>query len=423
MILGRGEAMNNKLHEQVQKLKIDPELEADLSSWLAWGSMGTGLLADWRCFPMARYDDEVLSFLRKGDFADRIIRIDRMSNGLFAGAKDKINEAILRVISQASAESKAKSIIDAVPSEFFETRSPGAFALYSSNAITSMYSAVGEKIVSEPALGRTALAQLINSHLHQTFQDSFPEGVVVLRPFPRHTTALVEPNLFLAKKLVQCADSPLPPTCPPNRPECEPCGAGRKMPITQPPFYRNGSQFFTIGTVPHPYTLVSLLRGSDNVTASYVRRETDRDPWLTEVTKDLLEPQWGGPSRAVVLKDIVAGDTGIGSSLWMTVESLLAEPGVGLPSTMLDELEWQVGFMIPRDSAEATGVEKKKKSNDKNNNEAEQRKDSVQGEYDLIKKAREILKSDLPDDMSIKNVTEAWNLADTETWRFVRAYR
>ena len=417
--------MNNKLHDQVQKLKVDPELEADLFSWLAWGSMGTGLLADWRCFPMARYDDDVLSYLRNGTFRDHIIRIDRLSNGVFAGEKDKINEAIANVVGQANRETKAKSIIDAVPADVFETRSPGAFALYSSNAITSMYPAVGEKIVSEPALGRTALVQLINSHLHQTFQDSFPEGVAVLRPFPRQTTALVEPNLFLAKKLVECAYSPLPPTCPPNRPGCEPCDTGKKMPITQPPAYRNSSLIFTIGTVPHPYTLTSLLMGSDQVTASYVRRDTERDPWLTEVTKDLLGKQWGGPSRVVVLKDMVAGDAGVCSSLWMTVESLLAEPGVGLPSTLLDELEWQFGFLIPRDPEEAAKADKKKKGNNdsKKNAKETEHKDSVQGEYDLITKARELLQSDQPDDVSIKNVTEAWHLADTEAWRFIRAYR
>ena len=424
--------MNNGLHEKVQKLKISPELEADLLSWLAWGTMGTGLLADWRCFPMTRYDDVVLSFLRSGVYSNRITRIERMSNGLFAGEKDKINDAISKAISRVNGESKAKSIIDVVPTDYFETLNPGAFALYSSNAITSMYSAVGEKLVSEPAVGKSALAQLVNAHLQQTFQDSFPDGIAVLRPFPRQTTALVEPNLFLAKRLVQCANSPLPPSCPPNHQGCQPCDTGKKMPIMQPPGYKNTTQVFTIGTVPHPYTLVSLLQGSGNITTSYIRRETERDPWLAEVTKDVLGTEWGGSSRAVVFKDMVAGNATMGSSLWMTVESLSAEPGVGLPSTILDELEWQFGFLIPRDPEDAANEEKRRKAkeesakkNNKNGKDSNEsgRKDAVQGEYDLITKAREVLKSKEPEDLTIKNVSEAWNLADTETWRFVRAYR
>lgn len=50
-------------------------------------------------------------------------------------------------------------------------------------------------------------------------------------------------------------------------------------------------------------------------------------------------------------------------------------------------------------------------------------KQGIEKEYDLITKAREVLKSKETNRIGIKDVAEAWNLADTEIWRFVRAYR
>ena len=41
----------------------------------------------------------------------------------------------------------------------------------------------------------------------------------------------------------------------------------------------------------------------------------------------------------------------------------------------------------------------------------------------MIRKAREVIKSVDTNRINIKNVAEAWNLADTEVWRFVKAYR
>lgn len=44
-------------------------------------------------------------------------------------------------------------------------------------------------------------------------------------------------------------------------------------------------------------------------------------------------------------------------------------------------------------------------------------------EVELLGKARNVLKSKDPRVGRIKEVAEAWNLADTEAWKFVRAYR
>ena len=203
------------------------------------------------------------------------------------------------------------------------------------------------------------------------------------------------------------------------------------MPIIQPSAFKNTTNLFTIGIVPHPYTLISLQSGSEEITARYIRREMKRDPWLVEVTKDILGPERGGPSRVVVFKDFVAGDTAVASSIWMTAENLSAKPGEDLPPTLLDEMEWQFGFIIPRDLQVKTKVEREETSSppdtppEEKKDSATLRNEELERQYRLIEKAREVLKSRSKESnrMGIIGVAEAWNLADSEVWRFVRAYR
>lgn len=418
VVLGRGEAMNNQYYESVQKLNLRPELEQDIFRWLAWGNMGTGLLSDLRCFPMARYDDDMLSYLRRGAIPTHITRFDKIRGCLFAGEKTNINDAINDAIKRVG--DKSTSMLDVVPPESFKVENPSALAYYSSATITSHYETLAEKMVSTPKAGRLALVELINSHLHYNFQNSFPAGVAVLKPFPEHTTALVEPALRLAKALVNCPVISMPASCPPNRPSCETCGSGKPIRISQPASYKNASHLFTIGTLPHPYTLISLQQDSNEVTTSHIRRETERDPWLKQVTKDHLGPVIGGPSRAMVLKQAVAEDITSGNSLYMTVETLPAEAGQALPSELLDEFEWQLGFKIPRDSKVDAKNEGETKETVQDSNPS---KKGIEKEYDLIQQARDVLRSKETNRISIKDVAEAWNLADTEVWRFVRAYR
>ncbi|PWY87340.1 hypothetical protein BO94DRAFT_535457 [Aspergillus sclerotioniger CBS 115572] len=418
VILGPGEAMNNQLYELVQPMNLKPELEAELFRWLAWGHMGDGMLADWHCFPMARYDDALLTYLRRGTDPALITRFDRIGNALFAGEKSRINDAIKKAIKKVN--DKSTSMVELIPADFFTVEDSNALALYDSAAITSFYSAVAEKIVSSPTAGRLALAELINAHLHNTLQNAFPAGIAVLKPFPEHTTALVEPALRLAKALVQCPSSPVPRSCPPNLQKCHPCDAEKPMQISQPATYRNTTQVFTIGTLPHPFTLISLQQDSTEVTTRHIRRETDRDVWLAEVTKEHLGTEIGGSPRAVVFKRAVADDAVVGTSLWMTVETLPPQAGQSLPSELLDEFEWQFGFHIPRDGKVDAKNEGETKESVQQANPNEQ---GVEKEYNILKQAREFLKGKGTNRVGITDVAEAWNLADTEVWRFVRAYR
>ncbi|KAL2823940.1 hypothetical protein BDW59DRAFT_148253 [Aspergillus cavernicola] len=416
-VLGRGEAMASPLYESVQHLELNPELEEGIFKWLAWSHMGDGLLADWRCFPMARYDDATLSYLRRGTEPDRIIRFNRANSALFSGGKTAISGAIETAVKKI--DKSAKNFVDLIPEDLFQFQQTSSLAFYDSATIAANYPGLSEKTATPAAVDRLALVELINSHLQTTFQNSFPGGIVVLKPHAEHTTALVEPALRLARALGQCPHSIAPSSCPPNRPNCHPCDAHKLMQISQPATYKNNTQVYTIGTLPHPYTLISLLQNSVEVTARYIRRETGRDGWLREVTGQHLDHKLGGGTRAVVLKKAVADEPAIGTSIWMTVESLPAEAGQALPSSLLDEFEWQLGFKIPRDS----NVDAKNEGDTKESMQhANPSKQGVGREYEIMKQARGVLKTQT-NRPSIQAVAEAWNLADTEVWRFVKAYR
>ncbi|KKK20058.1 hypothetical protein ARAM_003597 [Aspergillus rambellii] len=408
VVLGHGEAIANPLYEVVKPLDLNVDLEKDILRWLAWGHMGDGLLADWRCFPMARYDDPTLADLRRGTDPAFITRFHRLDGGLCSGAIAKTDEKF------------SKSVVDALPNEMFKIEESSSLAFYDSTTVSSHYPTLVEKSASSPSAGRLALVELINSHLRTTFQNTFPGGIAILKPFPQNTTALVEPALRLAKALGQCSGSVEPSSCPPNLQKCRPCDPEQPMLISQPATYRNNTQVFTIGTLPHPYTLISLQQHSIEVTTRHVRRETERDTWLKEVTSEHLGRALGGAPRAAVFKKAVADDSVVGTSLWMTVESLPPKVGQALPSELLDEFEWQFGFKIPRDTNVDAKNEGEAKESMQHANPSQQ---GVAAEYEILRLAREGLKSKDTNRINIKDVAEAWNLADTEVWRFVKAYR
>lgn len=427
VVLGRQETQANKLYQALHAQEMDSGLVNEFYKWLAWGHMGDGIFAEPLCFPMGPYDDELLTELRRGTIPTHITRFANLGAGLFSGAESRINDAIKEGLRSANLEN-AKSIMDVVPPDLFKLQEPSSLAFYSASTVTTHYPALAEKVVASNAHGRLALVELINSHLHTTFMNSFSSGIHVLKPLPEHSTALVDPGVRLANLLTQCSPSTQPASCPPNRPNCQPCSVDKPIEMTQPSAFKNNSNVFSIGTIPHPYTRITLQRGNSDVTTRHIRRETERDPWLLAITKDVLGKDRGGPSRVVSFKDIVAGDSAISRSLWFTVEELPAESEHNLPPSLLEDIEWQLGFLIPRK------VQTKGKSGEGPNGVATPSEDKqrnqnmLKKEYELLEKTRDALKptddnNNKNNRMGIKGVAEAWNLADTEVWRFVKAYQ
>lgn len=454
VILSQAEAVNNPLYQQMQGKGMPSALEFEFFRWLAWGHMGSGLLASWHCVPMGAYDDPLLSHLRRGTF-ERLTRFEGLGAGLFAGEKTQINSAIQNALGDLKLNTY-KSIVEAISPDRFKIEQPTSIAHYDASTIAARYPALTQILVDDPSKGRLALNDLIISHLHTIWQNTFSSGIAVLKPLPAHTTALVDPALRLATLLAQCRESILPSSCPPNRPKCSPCVA-TKLAVNTPPAFRNTSTLYTISTVPHPYTMIMLSNQSDAITLSHIRRRTDRDQWLTMVTRDILGDGRGGPSRVMALKDAIASEYGRSRSLWFTVEqfpgSLTSPPPKvksptnpthadpptldPFPESWLENLDWHFGFPIPRNiiphgesippvpgpervpKIQPGLPERRRKSSDPNPPTDEQ----LAIEVELLQQAREIIRSKDKRVGRIRDVAEAWNLADTEAWKFARAYR
>lgn len=454
VILTDAEAMSHPLYQTLQAKGMPAALEQEFKQWLAWGYMGTGLLSSWYCLPMAGEDDLLISYLRKGQYP-QLTRFEDLGSGLFAGEKAQVNEAISTALDNVKLSS-FKSILDAIDSGRFKIEQPTSIAHYDSQIIASKYPVLADIIVKDPNKGRLALNQLMIAHLHTIWQNAFSTGIAVLQPLAAHTFSLVKPGMDLARLLAECPSSMLQSSCPPNRPKCSPC-IGSKLRITTAPSFRNTSSLFTISVVPHPYTMITLTNLSDTVSIAHIRRNTVRDPWISAVTRDILGDARGGPSRVVSLKDAVASEFGRSRSLWFTTESFPAsfnppppppksptndahpaeEKVAPFPEDWLEDLDWYFGFPVPRTTVShgeslppVPGPERwakspaglpaeRKKASDPDPPSGEQ----AAIEVDLIRKARETINSREQRLLNLRKVAEAWNLADTEAWKFVKSFR
>ncbi len=453
VILSEAEAMSNPLYRSLHEKGMPKPLEFEFLRWLAWGHMGTGLLSSWHCVPMGAYDDLLLSHLRRGQF-EHLTRFEGIGAGLFAGERRQIHDALKEALDDARL-STHKTMIEAINPERFKVEQPTCLAHYDSQTIKSKYPPLAKVLEVEPAKGRLALNTLIGAHLHTIWQNTFSSGIAVLKPLPAHSTSLIKPALNLASLLAECSESMLQSSCPPNRPKCNPC-VGTKMRVTTPQAFRNISTIFHVSIIPHPYTKITLSNETSDITVAHVRRKTVRDEWVTAVTRDLLGDGRGGPSRVVSLKDVIASPYGSPRSIWFAAEQFpdsfnpppppakaptneahaefeKIEP---FPEAWLVGLDWQFGFPIPR-----TGIphgesmtpvpgperyhgpggvpEDKKKSSDPRPPTDRE----IMIEIELLRKARDSMKSKDQAIVRLKEVAEAWNLADTEAWKFIRAYR
>ncbi|RMY44633.1 hypothetical protein D0864_15593 [Hortaea werneckii] len=464
VVLSRAEAMNNPHYRAVQTLELEPEMETEMMRWLAWGTMGTGILSNWLAVPMAEHEDALLTFLRRGEYPT-LTRYEGSENGLFVGGKEEIQKAIKAAIDAPTIKSM-KSIIDATPDGTFEIDSKhSGVAFYSASAIRSLYPAISQKLDDQDTVpeGLSMLPPLINSHLHMTWQNTFSSGIAVLKPLPEHTTSLIEPAIDIARNLSQCPETPVPSSCPPNRPRCKPCVSSH-MPITTPPIFRNVSTLFTIATVPHPYTLTSLVHNQDVMDTRFIRRETKRDPWILAATKELLGTGRSSFARLVRVKEAIASETGSHRSLWLTAEnppttnpSSSSSSSGETPALAEEDLDFHFGFQIPRDpmpdgksETPVPGPERRPPPPKPEWGDGrELSPEELHHEHWLLAEARRRLsrseqgksgkgiaglgiaavrggvgrkKEEVAQAKQVRDVVEAWNLADTETWKFVRAF-
>lgn len=427
VVLSKSEAMHNPLYRAVQGLALEKPFENELMRWLAWANMKGGILANFMVLPMAAYDDPTLSFLRRGEYPT-LTRFEDLSTGLLVGSKSQVDAALKEAVSSPAI--KRVKYLDEALSPNTVTVEPKAegIAFYSDAVLKSQaYKPIGEKLqdLSTVPEALAMLPDLINAHLHTTWQNHFSKGIVILKPLPEHTTSLIEPAIDLARNLSQCSNTPLPSSCPPNRPKCKPC-VSNKVPISAQKGYRNDSRIFTIATVPHPYTITSLVKQRDNIDLRFIRRETGRDIWIQAATKDILGNGVSSFARLPTIKEAVASAHGSARSLWITAEDA--------PRQDQAELDWIFGFQIPREPMRSgksetpvPGPERRPPApNPEYGDGPKPSEADLAKEKELQQKAELALRSGekggAKPAVQTREVIEAWNLADTEAWKFVRAF-
>jgi len=424
VVLGRADALQNPLYKKVQLLNLEDSIEKELARWLAWGSMGGGILADWRTFPMSAYGNPLLSFLRRGRYP-KLTRYEKLKGGLFCGNKEVVTKAVQEAMKKSDIK-KALTMADPMFSDMFSIDSShDGVAFYDTATTSERYKAVADILFhKDRSQGLQLLGDLINAHLHSTWQASFSE-VVVLKPLAKFTTTLTDPALEIAGNLTACPEpNPIQGSCPPNRPKCKNCIASQHVAITTPSSIRNSTRLekFFIGTVPHPYTTVALKHNRDSVDAAFVRRlgYEERDTWLTSITTSAGT----AANRLKKLKGAVASDWAIGRTLWTT-----AEDGIDT-----SELQWLFGFQIPHSGKDAKDAAKSetpvpgeerrlKKAEEKEEGRARPEKDRLAVEQRLLSNARAVVRASGFRTAKQKEAVEAWNLADMECWRFVKAWQ
>jgi len=297
-------------------------------------------------------------------------------------------------------------------------------ARYDSQTIVKEYKEVAKPLFDEErAKGLRLLGNLVNAHLHGTFQSSFNE-IAVLKPLAKHTSSIVDPALEIAGNLTSCPPTnPIQGSCPPNQLKCRKCISSTPVSITTPPAIRNNTEKFFIGTVPHPYTTVSLTHEHAGIDGSFVRRlgYADRDAWLSAITFDTLKRT--NTNQISIIKIAVASDWAAGHALWHT-----AEDGVDL-----EELQWTFGFAVPHEGVDARDHAKsetpvpgpeRRPAKPEDKDEGKQRPDheGLLKEYDLLAQARQIVAAKGRSGKKVLEGVEGWNMGDIEVWRFVRAY-
>ena len=463
IILSPAEAMNNPMYEELQHKSegLDAALKTDIMRWLAWENMGGGLLAHYFLFPMGAYDDPLLVYLRRNEFPGLTRWKDLGDDGLFVGPKADVAKAIKLALASPKLKT-AKNFLEATTSKeegpfTIDDTNPSSLAYYSAATLKSLYPKVAETIGGDPVAGLKSLNELINAHLHQTWQNLFSEGgIAVVKPLPQHTTHMIAPSYSVALRLASCpTNNPLPTSCPPNRPKCVPCSTAHPVKISTPAHYQNSSSVYTIGTVPHPYTIQSLSAMREQITVPWIRRDSVRDAWVGDLMTDLFKGK-AVPAGARVLrfKEAVAGEYGSARSLWLTAERD--------PSANEAILDWHFGFDLPvlpsssssSSSKETTAAEHDDKT-EKIESEIHKPKDStilpplhdekegpvpteqdLKLEPNLLSLAKTIVASSdaeekknkktashvTKEEIKIREAVEAWNLADWEAWRFARAY-
>lgn len=418
MVLSILEAKKSPAYAGLEQLALQGEIRTEFLRWLAWESMSGGVLCHSLAFPMGRNDEDALLYMTETGRHTKLVRYDEFGKGLYIGNKNSVTDAIHKALSSPKI-SEANSLHELLPEDTFRVNDkPKAIAYYNADTVRAKYGVVAKKIESSKSKGLMDLNELINSHLHSTWKELFSSGIVVLKPLKNHMTAVLENAAALAELLAQCSDSPMPSSCPPNRKDCKPCVASIPLKTSTYPNYRNDPKVYTIGVLPHPWTTTVMEMYRSDMNIRFIRRETERDIWLRTVTRLVLGTGVSTLPRLVKVKEAVASPHGVAHSLWFTAER---EMPLGL--------EWNFGFTVTNGTVADKGYSETPVPGPERRPPPPPRtfldgplpsEQELAMERTLFESAKLMGKTEKEN--RILKAVEAWNLADTEIWKFVKAF-
>lgn len=467
-VLDRADAKKEHLYRRLQEVHTEASAKSELERWLAWSHAGGGILCNYLAFPMTSRSDAFLIYLQNTTFS-HLTRFKTLGNGLYVGGKEDVDSALASALSDPDKLTTAKSTIDTLSFETLQvsSRDSTSIAYYDLPTLATDYKAVADDLSSSKRDGINSLRNLVDAHLHLTWQSTYPKGIQVVKPYPEHMTTLTSSAIRIAQLLSICPSSnPLPASCPPNNKNCKPCTT---LPLSLSESIANTTEAFRVVTVPHPLTFTSLSTFLEphKLTVPFTRRKTTRDAWVTAVTHSITSEGLGAQQRLPSLKEAVMSQ----HALWLTAERV---------DDPLD-LSWRFGFDITGDEktegAETparvqaklheeqppVALSKQHKQSKVKGKKKEQQpvvndEDSDVDDSDILDEREQALKNVgrqdirlVPTDINLsrerslmqaatgiivpngivgskgarearlREMLESWNLADTEAWRFVRA--
>ena len=285
--------------------------------------------------------------------------------------------------SDSTEASGTRSPLESMRSRFNIRQRLEGMASYSHTDVTEQF----------PDLKPNLLSALINAHLHEHFLREHPI-IAVIDPIEGSRSNLFRQEMTsLAHLIATCPSSPLPRSCPPGISHCTPCNLAA---VTR---YRSVANIphnaFILVAVPHPLTYLSYIHQKPVLDPQFVIG-TRREEWVMSVTGNLAPKRAGGYQRIQTLKDFVRSESNAVSDA--------KEPGgfwCVWEEVDLEGLSLVLGF-------DAGDLDIKSQNSNS-------RVDSSS----VTSIVKEHILSQNPDNM--RDVVEAWNLAWSELWYFVRA--